>query len=741
MPNNNNDNNNNNNDNTKATTGTSVSDSDGDGLTDWQESQFGTNPLNADTDGDGVSDYDELWIDGSNPLDASDFNHREYANEVDPDHNDNNEYSNHYNHPGNNNNNNNDGSSSAAAAATSSSAAAASSATTTYNKKKEDDGEEEEVLDVNKQHPGKASPYGAIHLKSPNVKQEADAGDNGVADHDELWLHDNLPAASSSTYNFSTTTKKNSKWPQSSNNHHDYHFDLNNNNDAGAVLSSDTDGDGLKNWQELQLGTNPWKRDTDGDGVSDYDEIYIYGTDPLDAKDNAGSSPNNNRNPKRKTINLLLSIGTGVDGGGDDGTTLGDGIMANNNDNYQNKYKSSNAMDADQNFYYYSAAAEPQPSWYTLRVGSVEHSATLPWGEVHTASYPFAPGDYTVTLTIHPHHHHHHHNNNNDLVQPRISDPRSTPRSSNYSSSLLFSQSYYDYYASISTTEDDATSANWKVTITDPGGLLGHHSRSESLSSDDSTLLVTKTATVSIQYQGNNNNNPGTRGRRRLDQAIQSCFSIQTCQQCHKTTTCRWNLKKSQCQPLPDNAGTNSRPECPCESCRKWAKQQKHDVRWIFDHLPRCPCTVEFNFLSVQLAQGTLGDWHPDSACWPSPTGAQLLLLEKCRFHRGAHACIRAAGSPGTTHGQQCCYRKDGTLITNGIASGSPDKTRGDLSLHAHGIDDMKPYYNCCEYCAKEDGGDLCHLYIGQDRCQGDKLEDVLDCMGARNDPRPCWKP
>ncbi len=46
-------------------------------------------------------------------------------------------------------------------------------------------------------------------------------------------------------------------------------------------LLIDTDGDGLTDEEESQLGTNPNLADTDGDGLDDYDELYTHGTDPL----------------------------------------------------------------------------------------------------------------------------------------------------------------------------------------------------------------------------------------------------------------------------------------------------------------------------------------------------------------------------------------------------------------------------------------------------------------------------
>ncbi|MDZ7771165.1 MAG: OmpA family protein [Balneolaceae bacterium] len=43
----------------------------------------------------------------------------------------------------------------------------------------------------------------------------------------------------------------------------------------------DTDGDGLTDAEEMDLGTDPNNPDTDGDGLTDGDEVNQYNTDPL----------------------------------------------------------------------------------------------------------------------------------------------------------------------------------------------------------------------------------------------------------------------------------------------------------------------------------------------------------------------------------------------------------------------------------------------------------------------------
>jgi subtilisin family serine protease len=48
------------------------------------------------------------------------------------------------------------------------------------------------------------------------------------------------------------------------------------------ALDSDSDGDGLDDYQEVQTySTDPLSDDTDSDGVNDYDEVIVWGSDPL----------------------------------------------------------------------------------------------------------------------------------------------------------------------------------------------------------------------------------------------------------------------------------------------------------------------------------------------------------------------------------------------------------------------------------------------------------------------------
>ncbi len=50
-----------------------------------------------------------------------------------------------------------------------------------------------------------------------------------------------------------------------------------------VMTALDSDGDGLLDVQEQQLGTDPFDADSDGDGIDDGDEVYVTKTDPTTA--------------------------------------------------------------------------------------------------------------------------------------------------------------------------------------------------------------------------------------------------------------------------------------------------------------------------------------------------------------------------------------------------------------------------------------------------------------------------
>ena len=53
----------------------------------------------------------------------------------------------------------------------------------------------------------------------------------------------------------------------------------------------DSDGDGLTNDREAQIGTDPSDWDTDSDELSDYDEVAFWKTDPLNPDTDGDNYP------------------------------------------------------------------------------------------------------------------------------------------------------------------------------------------------------------------------------------------------------------------------------------------------------------------------------------------------------------------------------------------------------------------------------------------------------------------
>lgn len=119
--------------------------------------------------------------------------------------------------------------------------------------------------------------------------------------------------------------------------------------------------------------------------------------------------------------------------------------------------------------------------------------------------------------------------------------------------------------------------------------------------------------------------------------------------------------------------------------------EKKKGNKWN-DGLSACPCKID-------------GTKCPDPDKWENPSDSLH------GYHKGASNCMRsktAGGQPG----EQCCYDKNGNLITSGTGAGSADKASpgsgiGDalhnvFSPSGHQAQDVRPY----DMARDLDGGD-----------------------------------
>ena len=109
------------------------------------------------------------------------------------------------------------------------------------------------------------------------------------------------------------------------------------------------------------------------------------------------------------------------------------------------------------------------------------------------------------------------------------------------------------------------------------------------------------------------------------------------------------------------------------EKFMEWYRANK-DLSWI-DSLPACPCCLEHHN----------GTFLSPGAGWGRPVQNSL--------HPGSSVCIRTDTYIGA--GEQCCYDKDGRLITRGQGAGTPDKYAPsffNLLWLLHYMSDVEPF-------------------------------------------------
>jgi hypothetical protein len=211
-----------------------LSDDDEDGLLNHQEGWYGTDPSVADTDGGGVNDYDEAMVDGTDALYGPDDGTDPYLDTDGDWVTDNVEIR---------------------------------AGTDPENPDTDGGG----LGDGEEMYNFGTDPLDA----SDDVTYTLDTDADGIRDYQEVWYGTDPTLADTDGGGV---------------NDYDELFDGTDPlraADDGMDTSLDTDGDGLTDVTELFYGTDPTDADTDGGGLSDFLEVYQWGTDPLDANDDA----------------------------------------------------------------------------------------------------------------------------------------------------------------------------------------------------------------------------------------------------------------------------------------------------------------------------------------------------------------------------------------------------------------------------------------------------------------------
>jgi hypothetical protein len=112
--------------------------------------------------------------------------------------------------------------------------------------------------------------------------------------------------------------------------------------------------------------------------------------------------------------------------------------------------------------------------------------------------------------------------------------------------------------------------------------------------------------------------------------------------------------------------------------CTAAATAQKADSTTLwYNKLPACPCRSP-DYAGVVLHDG----WARDKA-------------DLNKYHKGAFSSYRSYPAIKTSEGyscQQCCYDRNGDLITSGRAAGTPDKISACRGENSKGIMTIRPF-------------------------------------------------
>ncbi|CAD5126546.1 unnamed protein product [Dimorphilus gyrociliatus] len=134
--------------------------------------------------------------------------------------------------------------------------------------------------------------------------------------------------------------------------------------------------------------------------------------------------------------------------------------------------------------------------------------------------------------------------------------------------------------------------------------------------------------------------------------------------------------------------------------CRQWYEKNSPPPATL-QELISCPCTFDYN---IEFENDRR--FNDDLACNRG---------SGCRYHVGAHHCIRSISPSQSGHRQQCCYDQAGNILPFENGGGTVDLGSNLLS---HYFKDVRPYNFCC----KSGNKDLCSLYS--------ELRPTDDCSG-----------